>query len=53
MIFIDIWNHDKEIQHKLRGEVAQLGEHSVRNAAVEGSSPFFSTILFHQAGQPV
>ena len=26
------------------GEVAQLGEHHVRNVGVEGSNPFFSTI---------
>ena len=25
------------------GEVAQLGEHHVRNVGVEGSNPFFST----------
>lgn len=28
----------------LRGDVAQLGERSVRNAEAEGSSPFISTI---------
>ena len=27
------------------GEVAQLVEHRVRNAGVEGSNPFFSTSL--------
>ena len=26
------------------GGIAQLGEHSVRNAGVEGSNPFASTI---------
>ena len=26
-----------------RGEVAQLGEHRLRKAGVEGSNPFFST----------
>ncbi len=28
-----------------RGDVAQLGERSVRNAEVEGSNPFISTTL--------
>ena len=29
----------------IRGEVAQLGEHRLRKAGVEGSNPFFSTIF--------
>ena len=31
-----------------RGDVAQLGERSVRNAEVEGSNPFISTIIESQ-----
>lgn len=30
------------------GDVAQLGEHQVRNLGVEGSIPFVSTILTHK-----
>lgn len=29
------------------GDVAQLGEHHVRNVGVEGSSPFISTMFFY------
>lgn len=29
------------------GDVAQLGEHHVRNVGVEGSSPFISTMIFN------
>ena len=29
----------------IRGEVAQLGEHRLRKAGVEGSNPFFSTTI--------
>ena len=31
------------------GEVAQLGEHRLRKAGVEGSNPFFSTTNFQRA----
>ena len=34
---------------KCRGDVAQLGEHLVRNEGVGGSSPLISTILLGQA----
>lgn len=32
----------------LHGDVAQLGEHQVRNLGVEGSIPFVSTIATHK-----
>ncbi len=51
------WNHEAACRtlltsklfiliKKSSGEVAQLGEHCLRKAGVEGSSPFFSTKYF-------
>ena len=34
------------------GDVAQLGERSVRNAEVEGSNPFISTIYYRKGDPP-
>ena len=31
-------------ERKTRGDVAQLGEHHVRNVGAEGSNPFISTM---------
>ena len=36
-----------EPKMELCGEVAQLGERSIRIAKAEGSNPFFSTIFLH------
>ena len=37
-------------ERKTRGDVAQLGEHHVRNVGAEGSNPFIST-MGAQAGR--
>ena len=34
----------------IRGDVAQLGEHYVRNVGVEGSNPFISTTETYRLG---
>ena len=36
--------------HIARGDVAQLGEHHVRNVGAEGSNPFISTTIFYGLG---
>ena len=40
--------HFAKIDIHIRGDVAQLGEHLVRNEGVGGSSPLISTIILYQ-----
>ena len=36
--------YDTALKRKTHGDVAQLGEHHVRNVGAEGSNPFISTM---------